>query len=41
MYYIEQWSDGKLYCKTTPRGKWRLVPLDEVYKRLKEAEAII
>lgn len=37
MYYQEKIIKGRLYYKGTPNGKWRLVPILEVTRRLQEA----
>ena len=37
MYYEEKYENNKLYCKTSPDGKWREVPLKIVVHRLQKA----
>ncbi len=38
MYYEEQIIDGRLYCRSTPAGKWILVDYAKLLDRLIEAE---
>lgn len=34
MYYQEKWIQGKLMCRTTPKGEWREVSLETYRERM-------
>jgi hypothetical protein len=39
MFYEEKLIDGRLYCRGTPDGEWRLVTIDALTRRVLAAEA--
>ncbi len=39
MFYEEKLIDGRLYCRGTPAGDWRLVTIEELTRRVLDAEA--
>ena len=38
MYYVEKVINGVLHYKTTPNGKWKPISVEELTKRVVEAE---